>query len=64
MKKRKIIQIEYSQEEYQQYLKDRESLLSQGYTINDYSVVGFVLCEMVVDEREINDWRINKKHDI
>ena len=54
MKIRQIIQIEYTQDEYDKYLEDREFLIAQGYVICDYATTGFVLCEYIVEEREID----------
>lgn len=51
---RQIIQVQYNQDEYDLYLKDRLFLLEQGYIINDYIESGFVLCDWVVEEREID----------
>ncbi len=54
MKVRQIIQIVYEQDEYELYLKDRDYLLEQGYIISDYSNVGFILCDWIVEERDVD----------
>lgn len=61
MKVRQIIQIEYSKDEYDLYLHDRDYLLDQGYIISDYSSVGFVLCDWIVEEREVDNNRKDKR---
>lgn len=54
MKVRQIIQIVYEQDEYDLYLEDREHLIEQGYFISDYSESGFILCDWIMEEREID----------
>ena len=54
MKIKQIIQIVYEADDYDRYLKERDYLIEQGYSISDYSNVGFILCEWVIDEREVD----------